>query len=130
MMTDPIADMLTRVRNAFRIRKTHVDIPASKMKAEIAKILLREGYINNVKYYDDGLQGIIRIYLKYADDTSVIEKIERVSLPSRKVYVGKQDIPRVMGGMGIAIVSTSKGIMTDKECRKEGVGGEVICRVW
>ncbi len=130
MMTDTIADMLTRVRNAFRAKKTHVDIPASKVKAEIAKLLLREGYIKNVKYYDDGLQGMIRIYLKYRDDRSAIERIERVSRASRKVYAGKDELPRVMGGMGIAVISTSKGIMTDKECRREGVGGEVLCHVW
>lgn len=130
MMTDTIADMLTRVRNAFRAKKTHVDVPASKVKAEIAKLLLREGYIKDVKYYDDGLQGMIRIYLKYRGDRSVIEKIERISRASRKVYAGKDNLPRVMGGMGIAVISTSRGIMTDKECRREGVGGEVLCHVW
>jgi len=130
MMTDTIADMLTRVRNAFRAKKTHVDVPASKVKAEIAKLLLREGYIKDVKYYDDGLQGMIRIYLKYRGDRSVIERIERISRASRKVYAGKDNLPRVMGGMGIAVISTSRGIMTDKECRREGVGGEVLCHVW
>ena len=131
MMTDPIADMLTRVRNAFRVGMELVDVPASKIKAEIAKVLLKSGYIKEIKYYDDGLQGVLRIYLKYtSDNKSVINKIERVSLPSRRVYVGKNDIPRVMGGLGTAIISTSKGVMTDKKCRAEGVGGEVLCQLW
>jgi small subunit ribosomal protein S8 len=131
MMTDPIADMLTRVRNAFRVGMGRVDVPASKIKAEIAKVLLKSGYIKDIKYYDDGLQGILRIYLKYTNDNkSVINKIERVSLPSRRVYVGKDDIPRVMGGLGTAIISTSKGVMTDKKCRAEGIGGEVLCHLW
>jgi small subunit ribosomal protein S8 len=131
MMTDPIADMLTRVRNGFRVGMGRVDVPASKIKAEIAKVLLKSGYIKDIKYYDDGLQGILRIYLKYTNDNkSVINKIERVSLPSRRVYVGKDDIPRVMGGLGTAIISTSKGVMTDKKCRAEGIGGEVLCHLW
>jgi small subunit ribosomal protein S8 len=131
MMTDPIADMLTRVRNAFRAQKNHVDIPASKMKAEIARIMLENGYINNVKYIDDGLQGKIRVYLKYDDkDSCIIEGIKRISVPSRRVYVDKDSIPRVMGGYGTAIISTSKGVLTDKECRREGVGGEVLCHIW
>jgi small subunit ribosomal protein S8 len=131
MMTDPIADMLTRIRNAIHARKEHVDIPASRMKAQIAKILLDGGFVRNVKYIDDGLQGKIRIYIKYTpDNSSVIEGIKRVSMPSRRVYVSKSTIPRVMGGYGTAVISTSKGIMTDKECRKLGVGGEVICHIW
>ena len=131
MMTDPIADMLTRVRNAIHAKKGYVDIPASRMKAQIAKIMLEGGYVRNVKYIDDGLQGKIRIYIKYGqDNTSVIEGIKRVSMPSRRVYVSKGTIPRVMGGYGTAVISTSKGVMTDKECRKQGVGGEVICHIW
>ena len=131
MMTDPIADMLTRLRNAIRARKAHVDIPASRMKAQIAKILLAGGYIRNVKYIDDGLQGKIRIYIKYdSDNESVIEGIKRVSMPSRRVYVNRGTIPRVMGGYGTAVISTSKGVLTDKECRELGVGGEVICHIW
>ncbi len=131
MMTDPIADMLTRVRNAIHARKGHVDIPASRMKAQIAKILLDGGYVRNVKYIDDGLQGKIRIYIKYTpDNASVIEGIKRVSMPSRRVYVSKGTIPRVMGGYGTAVISTSKGVLTDKECRKLGVGGEVLCHIW
>jgi small subunit ribosomal protein S8 len=131
MMTDPIADMLTRLRNAIRARKTHVDIPASRIKAQIAKILLDGGYVRNVKSIDDGLQGKIRIYIKYtADNESVIEGIKRVSVPSRRVYVNRGTIPRVMGGYGTAVISTSKGVLTDKECRELGVGGEVICHIW
>jgi small subunit ribosomal protein S8 len=131
MMTDPIADMLTRLRNAIRAGKTQVDIPASRMKAQIAKILLNGGYVRNVKYIDDGLQGKIRIYIKYtADNESVIEGIKRVSMPSRRIYVNKCTIPRVMGGYGTAVISTSRGILTDKECRELGVGGEVICHIW
>jgi len=123
MMTDPIADMLTRIRNGIHAKKGHVDMPASRIKAQIAKILLDGGYIRNVKYIDDGLQGKIRIYIKYApDSSSVIEGIKRVSMPSRRVYVSK--------GYGTAVISTSKGVMTDKECRKLGVGGEVICHIW
>ena len=131
MMTDPIADMLTRIRNAIHARKGHVDIPASRMKAQIAKILLDGGFVSNVKYIDDGLQGKIRIYIKYTpDNESVIEGIRRVSMPSRRVYVSKSTIPRVMGGYGTAVISTSRGVLTDKECRKLGVGGEVICHIW
>jgi small subunit ribosomal protein S8 len=131
MMTDPIADMLTRIRNAIMDKKLHVDIPASKMKARIAKILLDGGYVENVKYIDDGLQGELRIYLKYNErNISAIEGLRRVSLPSRRVYVTKTGIPRVMGGYGTAIISTSKGVLTDKDCRALGVGGEVICHIW
>jgi small subunit ribosomal protein S8 len=131
MMTDPIADMLSRIRNALKIKKIHVDIPASKIKAQIAKILRDSGYVTNVKYIDDGLQGKIRIYLRYTDgNESVIEGLRRVSKPSRRVYVSKGTIPRVMGGYGTAVISTSKGIITDKECRELGVGGEVLCHIW
>lgn len=131
MMTDPIADMLTRVRNAFRAKKTHVDIPASKVKAHIARIMLQGGYVKNVRYIDDGLQGQLRVYLRYDEkNKSIIEGIKRVSVPSRRVYVDKTGIPRVMGGYGTAIISTSKGVLTDKECRALGVGGEVLCHIW
>ena len=130
-MTDPIADMLTRVRNGFRSKKEHVDIPASKIKAQIARIMLEHGYVKNVKYIDDGLQGKIRVYIRYDDNhKSIIEGIKRISVPSRRVYVEKGDVPRVMGGYGTAIISTSKGVLTDKECRSKGVGGEVICHIW
>ena len=131
MMTDPIADMLTRVRNAYRSSKMHVDIPASKIKAQIARIMLEHGFVKDVRYIADGVQGKIRVYIKYdANNKSVIEGIKRISLPSRRVYVDKNEIPRVMGGFGTAIVSTSKGVLSDKECRTLGVGGEVLCHIW
>ncbi|MBN1164801.1 MAG: 30S ribosomal protein S8 [Candidatus Krumholzibacteriota bacterium] len=131
MMTDPIADMLTRVRNAYRAKKMHVDVPASKIKAQIAKIMLENGYVLNVKFLDDGLQGKLRIYLKYGkQNESVIEGVKRVSVPSRRVYVNCKTIPRVMGGYGTAIISTSQGVLTDKDCRSLGVGGEVLCHIW
>ena len=131
MMTDPIADMLTRLRNAIKARSEHVDIPASRIKAQIAKIFLDGGYVRNVKYIDDGLQGGLRIYIKYNQNSiSAIEGIKRVSVPSRRVYVNKDTIPRVMGGYGTAIISTSKGVMTDKDCRSLGIGGEVLCHIW
>jgi small subunit ribosomal protein S8 len=131
MMTDPIADMLTRLRNAITSKKRHVDIPSSRIKAQIAKILLESGYIRNVKFINDGLQGMLRIYVKYNEgNVSAIEGLRRISLPSRRVYVDKHSIPRVMGGYGTAIISTSKGVLTDKDCRKLGVGGEVLCHIW
>lgn len=131
MMTDPIADMLTRIRNAYRAKKPHVDIPASKMKAQIARIMLEGGYVKNVKYIDDGLQGQLRVYVRYdKNHKSIVEGLKRISVPSRRVYVDKGSIPRVMGGYGTAIISTSKGLLTDKECRSLGVGGEVICHIW
>ena len=131
MMTDPIADMLTRIRNAIHIRESHVDMPASRIKAHIARILLESGYVSNVKYIDDGLQGKLRVYLKYGEkNVNAIEGLQRVSVPSRRVYVDKGTIPRVMGGYGTAIISTSQGILTDKECRSRGIGGEVLCHVW
>jgi small subunit ribosomal protein S8 len=131
MMTDPIADMLTRIRNAYRSNKDHVDIPASKIKAQIARILLEGGYIGNVKFIDDGLQGSLRVYIKYNEDRKpVIEGIRRISMPSRRVYVTRDKLPRVMGGFGTAIISTSRGVMTDKEARQHGVGGEVLCHIW
>lgn len=131
MMTDPIADMLTRIRNAIKARKPYVNIPASKIKAQIARIMLERGYVKNVKFIDDGVQGKLRIYLKYSENNeSAIEGLKRISVPSRRVYVTKHSIPRVMGGYGTAIISTSKGIMTDKECRELGIGGEVLCHIW
>ncbi len=130
-MTDPIADMLTRIRNANNARLEKVDIPASKMKIEIMKILKDNGFIKNFKLIRDRKQGIIRVTLKYFDDgDKAITGLKRVSKPGRRVYVDKDNIPRVMGGYGIAILSTSKGILTDEACRKLGIGGEVICEVW
>jgi small subunit ribosomal protein S8 len=130
-MTDPLADMLTRIRNACIARHERVDIPASKLKLEIARILKEEGYIKNFKLIKDNKQGILQIYLKYEEGgRPVIEGIERVSKPGRRVYTGADDIPRVLGGLGIAILSTSRGVMTDHKARKMHVGGEVLCKVW
>ncbi|NLB33593.1 MAG: 30S ribosomal protein S8 [Tissierellia bacterium] len=131
VMTDPIADMLTRIRNANHAKHEFVDIPASKIKKEIANILLEEGYIKGFDVIDDGKQGIIRAELKYQQNKErVITGIKRISKPGLRVYVGKEDTPRVLGGLGIAILSTSQGIVTDKKARTQGVGGEVICYVW
>ena len=129
-MSDPIADMLTRVRNAVRIKADKVDIPASRMKLEIAKILKEQGFIRAYKILKFKKQGILRLNLKYIDGGSLITDLKRVSKPGRRVYVGKLEVPRVMGGVGIAIVSTSRGILNDSVCRREGVGGEVLCYVW
>jgi len=130
MLTDPVADMLTRIRNATRIRAEKVDIPISKMKLEVAKILKEEGFIRAYKILKDRRQGILRVIPKYVDNESVISGLKRVSKPGRRVYVGSREIPRVIGGLGVAILTTSKGILSDKICRREGVGGEVICYVW
>lgn len=131
VMTDPIADFLTRIRNANTAYKETVEIPASRMKRAIAEILKEEGFIKDFEYIEDGKQGVIRIYLKYGPNREkVITGLKRISKPGLRVYVGKEEIPKVLGGLGIAIISTSKGIMTDKKARKEGVGGEVICYVW
>jgi small subunit ribosomal protein S8 len=130
-MTDPIADMLTRIRNACGVRHPKVDIPSSKAKLEVADILYRESYIRGYKRVDDGLQGVIRISLKYAPDgESVILGLKRVSTPGRRVYVGAKHMPRVRGGYGTAVISTSKGLLTGKEAARQGVGGEVLCYVW
>ncbi|HPZ51637.1 MAG TPA: 30S ribosomal protein S8 [Clostridia bacterium] len=130
-VTDVIADMLTRIRNAGNAKHETVDIPSSKVKASIADILLEEGYIREVVKIDDGRQGILRITLKYTPTKKhVISGIKRISKPGLRVYAKKDELPRVLGGLGIAIVSTSKGIMTDKKARKLGVGGEVLAYVW
>ena len=131
MTADPIADMLTRLRNALSARHAKVDVPASRLKMEIARILKEEGYILNYKMTEDGAKRSIRIYLKYTPASSpVISKIERVSRPGCRVYVGSKDIPRILGGLGINILTTPKGVMTGSGARKEGVGGEVLCQVW
>lgn len=131
MVTDPIADMLTRVRNAIMIKAEKVDIPASRMKLEIAKILKEEGFIKAYKILKDKKQGILRITLKYTPDNSaIISGLKRISKPGRRVYVGTDAVPAVMGGVGISIISTSKGILADKSCRREKVGGEVLCYIW
>ena len=131
LMNDPIADMLTRIRNALTARHDTVTLPASNMKKAIAKILLDVGYIKSVDYIDDGLQGQIKIVLKYAEGKqSVINGLKRISTPGLRVYARSEELPKVLGGLGIAIVSTSKGVMTDKEARKAGVGGEVLAYIW
>jgi len=130
-MTDPIADMLTRIRNANTVGHTTVEIPASKMKKAIAGILTAEGYIKGFDVIDDNKQGIIRIQMKYgAGKEKVISGIKKISKPGLKVYAKRDEVPKVLGGLGIAIISTSNGIISDKEARKLGVGGEVICYVW
>lgn len=130
MMTDPVSDMLTRIRNALQIRAEKVDIPASRMKVEIARILKEERFIKTYKILKDKRQGILRIVPRYVESESVMSGLKRISKPGRRVYVGSKEIPKVMGGVGIAILTTSKGIMSDKGSRREGVGGEVICHVW
>lgn len=131
MMTDPIADFLTRIRNAVRARHKVVEAPSSKLNKAIAQILLEQKFINGYEVIEDGKQGILRIYLKYTEDGELaITNLVRVSKPGRRIYVGVEEIPRVLNGLGIAILSTSKGVMTDRRARKERVGGEVICYVW
>jgi len=131
MMTDPIADMLSRIRNANNARHKSVDVPCSNIKKEIARILLDEGYIKGYDVVEDDKQGMIKIDLKYSQDGErVISGLKRISKPGLRVYVKYDDVPKVLGGLGIAIISTSKGIITDKMARQEKVGGEVICYVW
>ncbi len=130
-ITDPIADMLTRIRNANNAKHDSVDVPASNMKKSIAQILLEEGYIKNFQLIDDGTQGVIRITLKYgAGKEKVISGLRRVSKPGLRVYAGADELPKVLRGLGVAIVSTSKGVMTDKKARQAHVGGEVLAFVW
>ena len=130
-ITDPIADMLTRIRNANNAKHDTVDVPASNMKKSIAQILLDEGYIKNFQLIDDGTQGVIRIALKYnAGKEKVISGLKRVSKPGLRVYAGADELPRVLRGLGIAVVSTSKGVMTDKKAREAHVGGEVLAFIW
>ncbi|MCQ4635414.1 30S ribosomal protein S8 [Anaerovorax odorimutans] len=130
-MTDPIADMLTRIRNANTVGHDTVDIPASKMKKSIAGILTEEGYIKGFDVIDDNKQGVIRVQMKYGPDKErVITGIKKISKPGLKVYAKASDVPKVLGGLGIAIISTSNGVISDKEARKLGVGGEVVCYVW
>jgi len=131
LVTDPIADFLNRIKNGQKARFDKVDIPASRMKASVARILKEEGYIKNFKMIRDDKQGILRINLKYGDTREgVIVGIKKISKPGCRVYRGHQEIPRVMNGMGIQILSTSKGIMTDRQARKDGIGGELLCSVW
>lgn len=130
-MTDPIADMLTRIRNALTVHKETVEIPSSKMKQAIAQILLEEGYVKGVEFVEDGYNGKLLITLKYTEDNrSVISGLKRVSKPGLRTYSGAQTMPKVLGGYGIAIVSTNQGIMTDKQAKLKNVGGEVLCYVY
>jgi len=130
-VSDPVADFLTCVRNAIQARQRKVDVPTSKLKHEIARALLRERWLNNVKLIEDDRRGTLRLYLKYtADDVNVITGIRSISTPGRRVYVKKTSLPKVLGGLGSSIVSTSKGVMSDREAREAGLGGEVICHVW
>lgn len=130
-MTDPIADMLTRIRNANVVKHETVDVPASNMKKELARILLEEGFIRGYDVIEDGKQGIIRIQLKYGQEGErVITGLKKISKPGMRVYAANHEVPKVLNGLGISIISTSKGILTDKQARKENVGGEVICYVW
>jgi len=131
VMTDPLADMLTRIRNAGRAGHDKVEIPNSNMKVSIVKILKDEGYIKNFRVIDDRKQGVLRVYLKYDEENKpMIKGIERVSRPSLRVYVKKDKIPKVLNGLGIHLLSTSQGIMSEREARKEGFGGELLCKVW
>jgi len=130
-MTDPVADMLTRIRNANMVKLQKVDIPSSNLKVNIANVLKQEGFIKNYKVISDNLQGVLRIYLKYIDEKdSVINEIKRVSKPGGRVYTKSEDIPVVKNGLGVAILSTSKGIITDNAARQAGVGGELLCTIW
>lgn len=130
-ISDPIADMLTRIRNATKAKFNSADVPASKLKTELARVLKDEGYIKNYKFIQDGKQGILRIYLKYGPgQKATIYGIERVSKPSRRVYTKSKDIQPVFNGMGISILSTSRGVMSDKKARQENVGGEILCNIW
>ncbi len=130
-LTDPVADMLARIRNAIHARYQKVDVPASKLKLEIARILKEEGYIANYKSTEEDGHKIVRVYLKYgAGNEAAISNLARISRPGCRVYVGRNDIPRVLGGLGINILTTPRGVMTGKEARKQGVGGEILCEVW
>jgi small subunit ribosomal protein S8 len=130
MMTDPIADMLTRLRNASQAKHKRVDMPVSRLKTEIARILKENHFIHDFKVLDDGAHGLLRVYLKYYEDKPVIRNVERVSRPGRRIYKGATELPRIRSGLGIAIVSTSQGMMSDRQARAQKVGGEVMARVW
>jgi small subunit ribosomal protein S8 len=130
-MTDPVADFLTRVRNAIRAKQQKVDVPASKLKTEMARILKEEGYISNFKATEENGQKLLRVYLKYSNSNeAAISNLERISKPGCRVYVGRTEIPRVLGGLGINILTTPRGVMTGRDARKQGVGGEILCQVW
>jgi len=130
-MSDPLADMLTRIRNAGKAKLTSVDIPGSQMKAALANVMKEEGFIRNYKFIKDNKQGIIRIYLKYdRNESHAIYGLERISKPSRRVYIKNKEVKPVLNGIGISVLSTSRGIMTDKQARQQNVGGELICKIW
>jgi len=131
VMTDPIADFLTRIRNANSVRHEKVEVPASRLKKSMAQILKDEGMIRDFEYIEDGRQGILRVHLKYGPNKQkVITGLKRISRPGLRVYAKKDEVPRILGGLGIAIISTSQGLMTDKQARKSGLGGEVLCYIW
>ena len=130
MMTDPIADMLTRIRNAAQAKHKRVDMPVSKLKTEIARILKDNHFIQDFKLLDDGRHGVLRVYLRYYEDKPVIRHLERVSRPGRRVYFGANDVPRFYNGLGITVVSTPKGVLADHEAREQNVGGEVLCQLF
>jgi small subunit ribosomal protein S8 len=129
-MTDPIADLFTRIRNGLMVGHSKIDIPSSRMKIRIVEILKEEGYILSFRNYEDSKQGILRVYLKYQDDDPVITGIKRISKPGRRTYVGRERVPNVLNGLGTAIISTSSGVITDRECKEKGIGGEVLGYVW
>ena len=130
-VSDPVADFLTCIRNAIGAKHRKLDVPSSQLKQELAKLLLRERFINNFKVIEDTKQGVLRVYLKYTgEDVSVITGLKRVSKPGRRQYVAKERVPRVMGGLGMSVVSTSRGLLTDREAREAGLGGELMCQVW
>lgn len=130
-LTDPVADLLTRIRNAMRSRHQKLDVPASRLKAEIARVLKEEGYISNFKAAEEGGRRVLRVYLKYGPNhEAVIRDLRRVSKPGCRVYIGRDEIRRVQGGLGVSIMTTPKGVMTGRQARREGVGGEVLCEVW
>ena len=130
-MTDPVGDMLTRIRNAITARKSNVEVPASKLKERVAEILRDEGFLNSVSRSDGAVQGVLSLALRYGDDDqNAIQEIHRVSKPGQRKYVGRDDIPKVRSGLGVAILSTSRGVVTDHQARSLGVGGELLCEVW
>jgi small subunit ribosomal protein S8 len=130
-LTDPVADFLTRIRNSIRARHQKLDVPASKLKAEIARILKEEGYISNFKTTEENGRAVLRVYLKYgANNEAAIRDLERISRPGCRVYIGRDEIRRVQGGLGISIMTTPKGVMTGRQARRQGVGGEVLCEIW
>ncbi len=130
-LTDPVADFLARIRNAIKARHQKVDVPASRLKLEIARILKEEGYVANYKAVEEEGRKVVRVYLKYGtDNEAAISNLARVSRPGCRVYVGRNEIPRVLGGMGINILTTPKGVMTGQQARKQGVGGEILCEIW